>query len=213
MCVCGEEFANKAEVDAHMLNEHTNPKTWKCSHCGLICKSKGHCWGHVRKHQNRYFHYCDVKYTDPNKLDEDGNPKVVICDVTSDEKHFMLYHWETVHKKGRTPVRCSNKQCDKPQSSVCRKKDHELVCKKGQGADGEAMHFCQAEGCAYTCRGRDTLNTHTRGHHPELVGLTEPKRWTCEKCKKEYMSPSGLRTHICKKDKKPKNKPGTSSGD
>ena len=197
MCVCVCEYNDKKELDAHMINAHTDPDTWKCDTCGKICNLKGHLWGHVRKHQGRYFHYCDVKYEDKDKIDEKtGKPTVVICDTAVDELPYIEYHRETVHNKGHTSLRC--KHCDKPQMSVRRKNDHELVCKKGPTGEGELTHFCKVTGCDYKCRGKDTLCTHMKHDHPDLKGLPAPKRWICRKCQREYKSASGLRCHKCK---------------
>ena len=206
MCICGKDFDNKDEVDAHMANTHTDPKTWKCSYCGKIMNSKGHCWCHVHKHQGRYSHYCHIKTDHPTEVDENtGKPKVVICPTASDEVLFIHYHWETVHKKGRTTCRCSHS--DKLQMSIRRKKDHELVCKLNKEMMGDLTHLCKIAGCDYNCRGKDTLCMHMKRDHPESVGLTAPKHWTCKKCQREYKSPGGLRTHTCPKDKPPKDKP------
>ena len=212
MCVCGKDFDSKAQVDAHMANTHTDPIPWKCSFCRKIMNSKGHCWGHVRKHQGRYSHYWDVKTDHPTEVDEKtGKPKVVVCPTASDEVLFIHYHWETVHKKGRTKCRCT--YCDKPQMSVRRKKDHQLVCKENKEmTQGDPTHFCKIVGCDYNCRGKDTLCMHMKRDHPETVGLPAPKRWTCKKCQRKYKSPGGLHTHPCPKDKPPKGKDKPAKG-
>ena len=206
MCVCGIQFDDTEQLENHLKNIHVDPKSWKCSECGKIYNSKGHCWSHVRKtHQGRFYHYCDVKYEDKNDIDpKTKKPKVKICDVAADELPYMEYHRETLHLLGHASVRC--RHCDLPQVSKRRRDQHEEICKDGPTKAGEKTTACKVDGCDYKCRGRDTLAIHMKRDHPDEVGLPAPKRWVCQRCNREYKSSGGLRGHICEEDKPKKPK-------
>ena len=199
-CVCGEIFTDNVLLQRHMQNVHIDKNSWKCPHCGDTLGSKSHLWMHVRHHLGKWYYYCNVKYEDEDDLDDKGKPKVKICNIVSDESVNMEHHRETVHSFGRCSVRC--RYCDKPQSSNRRRTKHEEVCEDGPTDPSEPTHFCAVEGCNYSCRGSGTISKHMRTDHPDEVGLAAPKRWSCQKCHKEFKSPGGLKNHKCKKGKR-----------
>ncbi|MCG8623933.1 MAG: hypothetical protein MJE68_18330, partial [Proteobacteria bacterium] len=198
-CACGLFFPSSDALQNHLKNVHPDNKSWICSKCGATCKSKAKLWQHFRHHENRYNYYCDVKFDDPNDLDEDGKPKKKLCEQGADEESYIIFHREKVHKVGRAKIRCT--YCDKAQISNCAWKDHEKVCPKGPAKSGEPTDFCEL--CDYSCRGAAGLRTHMQVDHPETVGLKTGKRWKCRLCNKSYKSRSGARQHKCPKKEYP----------
>ena len=199
-CACGESFTNKAKLDDHVTTEHPDSKAWKCSVCKKVLGSKEHCWGHVRHHLGKYYHYCDVPYKDEDDRDDEGKPKKKVCEQGFDEVSFVEFHRENTHSVGRAKIRCIF--CDKPQLSKRRKTSHEKICKAKPGMKpGQKTDFCKY--CDYGCRGNDTLRGHVQAEHPEKVGLPAPKRYVCKRCNKKFKTSSGARGHDCTTKKKP----------
>ena len=193
-CACGEVFRNKKELDEHIMVDHPNKKAWKCSKCEAVLGNKEHCWGHVRHHFGKYYHYCDVTYEDKDEKDKDGNPVKKVCEKGFDEFSLVDFHREVEHKFGKCKIRCS--KCDKPQMSNRKLQAHEKICKAK--AD-EKTDFC--EYCTYGCRGKDTLLGHIKAEHSKEIGLPAPRRYVCAQCQKQFKSASGVRGHTCKKEK------------
>ena len=202
-CCCGETFEDEDSLNTHLDTVHTDPKSWICPRCGDALGSKGKLWQNVRHHMDKYKYYCDCKYFDKKKLDEEGNPIEQVWTKGSDEETYILFHREKVHGVGKAKLRCQH--CDKPQISNRAKKEHEKVCKKGTTPKDEPTGFC--DHCDYSCRGKGSLCNHMNVHHLEKVGLKKGKRWRCSVCGKVYKSHSGAVQHDCPK-KKGKKKTG-----
>ena len=181
-----------------MKNVHTDPNCWQCPICKDVLGSKGHLWTHVRHHLGKWYYYCDIKYKDDEQVDDKGKPKVVVCNVVSDERAYMEYHHETVHEVGKASVRCTH--CNDPQQSNRARKRHEKICKKGPTDPGEPTDFCTK--CDYSCRGDATMQNHMRTDHHIDVGLAKPRRWHCKKCGKVFKSAGGAKSHVCKVKKR-----------
>ena len=98
-CACGESFSNKAKLDDHVTTEHPDAKAWKCSVCKKVLRNKEHCWGHVRHHFGRYYHYCDVPYEDEEDLDDEGKPKKKVCEAG---RGLMRFHSSNFIERTRT---------------------------------------------------------------------------------------------------------------
>ena len=197
-CPCGKVFKNEDELETHMATMHTDPKAWVCPKCKKTLGSKGKLWQHVRHHLGKYKYYCDCKYFDANKLDEEGNPIEQTCTRGSDEESYILFHREKDHKVSRAKICC--KYCDNPMISNRSKKEHEKICPSSGTPKEEATDFCEI--CDYSCRGKGSLRNHMNVEHPENVSLKKGKRWRCTLCKKVYRSRSGATQHSCPLKKK-----------
>ena len=201
-CCCGEMFEDEDSLNTHLDTVHTDPKSWICPHCGDAFSSKGKLWQHVCHHMGKYKYYCDCKYFDKKKLDEEGNPIEQVCTKGSDEEMYILFHCKKVHGVGKAKLRCQH--CNKPQISNHTKKEHEKVCKKGTTTKHETTDFC--DHYDYSCRGKGSLHNHMNVHHPEKVGLKKRKCWRCSVCGKVYKSHSGAAQHDSLKKKGKKRK-------
>ena len=73
-CCCGETFEDEDSLNTHLNTVYTDPKSWICPQCGESVSSKGKLWQHVCHHMGKYKYYCNCKYFDKKKLDEEGNP-------------------------------------------------------------------------------------------------------------------------------------------
>ena len=183
-----------------MTTTHTDPKAWVCPKCKKTLGSKGKLWQHVGHHLGKYKYYCDCKYFNAKKLDEEGNPIQQTCTCGSDEESYILFHHEKDHKVGRAKICC--KYCDKPMISKRLKKENEKICPSGGTPKEKATDFCEI--CDYSCWGKGSLRNHMNVEHPENVGLKKGKRWWCTICKKVYKSHSGATQHSCPLKKKPR---------
>ena len=124
---CGEVFNNDDELETHMATTHTDPKAWVCPKCKKTLGFKGKLWQHVRHHLGKYKYYCECKYFDANKLDEEGNPIQQTCTHGSDEESYILFHCEKDHKVSRAKIHC--KYCDKLMiSNRSKKRTRENLC-------------------------------------------------------------------------------------
>ena len=198
-CPCSLNYVSMQELLDHQANAHPDPTNWKCAHCLSISNSKGHCWSHSRHHLNKWYHYCDCEYLDKKDKDEDGQPKKKCCDKGFDELIGVEFHRETHHNVGRCSVHCD--YCDKLQQSVRQKKTHHQNCRSGWNRDGAPTHWCDQEGCGYSCRTTQLLNKHMATNHPAAIGLAVVKRWKCCLCGKEFKSPQGYKGHDCQSTK------------
>ena len=203
-CPCGEVFPTEDELETHMASTHTDPKAWVCPKCNDTLSSKGKLWQHVRHHLGKYKYYCDCKYFDAKKLDEERNPIEQTCIRGSDEESYILFHHKKEHNVGRAKIRCQ--YCDKPQISNRSKKEHEKVCPSSGTPKEEATDFCTI--CDYSCWEKGSLRNHMNVEHPESVGLKKGKRWRCTHCKKIYRSRSGAAQHSCPLKKKKSRQEG-----
>ena len=187
-CPCAKTFDSLEALIQHQANAHPDKKVWKCSYCDSISNTKGHLWTHARKHLGKYYHYCDVKYTNSKN-------KVVVCEKGCDEVIGIEFHRETQHKVGHCSCRCD--YCDKPQQSLRRKKIHHKTCSEGPNKDGAPTEWCDQENCGYSCRSAQQLRNHMATDHYEVLGLPAPRRWKCDKCGKEFKTYQGHKGHDC----------------
>ena len=201
-CCCGEMFTDEDALNTHLDTVHTDPKSWICPCCSNSLGLKGKLWQHVRHHMGKYKYYCDCKYFNRKKLDNQGNPIEQVCTKGSDEETCILFHHKKEHGVGKAKLRCQH--CDKPQISNHAKKEHEKVCKRGTTSKDKPTDFC--DHCDYRCRGRGSLHNHMNVHDLEKVGLKKGKCWRCSVCGKVCKSCSGAVQHDCPKKKGKKKK-------
>ena len=201
-CCCGEMFADEDALNTHLDTVHTDPKSWICPCCSNSLGLKGKLWQHVRHHMGKYKYYCDCKYFNRKKLDNQCNPIEQVCTKGSDEETYILFHHKKEHGVGKAKLWCQH--CDKPQISNHAKKEHDKVCKRGTTLKDKPTNFF--DHCNYSCRGRGSLHNHMNVHDLEKVGLKKGKCWRCSVCGKVCKSCSGAVQHDCPKKKGKKKK-------
>ena len=132
------------------------------------------------------------------------NPET--CEKGFDEKIGVEFHCETHHEIGKCSCHCD--YCKKPQQSVWAKLKHHETCEEGPNKDGGPTHWCDQEGCGYSCRTVQMMKKHMAMDHPAVIGLAAAKRWKCGKCRKEFKSSQGFKGHDCTtvKVRKPRKK-------
>ena len=194
-CLCSNNYSSMEELLDHQANVHPDPKSWKCAHYPSVSNSKGHCWSHSWHHLSKWYFYCDVEYTDETDLNDNGHPKKKTCEKGFNEKIGVEFHCKTHHNIGQCSCHCD--YCKKPQQSVRAKLKHHKTCKEGPNKDGGPMHWCDQEGCGYSCRTDQMMKKHMATDHPAAIGLAAMKRWKCGKCGEEFKSLQGYKGHDC----------------
>ena len=150
-------------------------KTWECSSCDKLFKTRDYLWTHYRSmHQFWWYHYCSV----------DTCRKGIAGSIYGNDEQWMVFKHEVdFHKIPHPDITC--KKCNGSFGQRAKLKLHKIKC-----GTKEKPFKCNIGDCKVEYRKQEQLTNHKNQVH------LNKGYYNCVKCKKQLKSYTGWWLHM-----------------
>lgn len=182
---CDKKFFRTSHLNTHMIYVHTKEKKYVCDLCGEKFSRFVYLSKHIKIHGSPAEELGIKKSMDPI------GRKLHRCNYENCSRAFDFPSELRVHEWTHTderPLACEWPGCNKKFIATGDLTRHTLTHTK------EKKFVCDI--CGYRSIRKDSLNSHIKTIHLQIVDCVVKKNFTCYVCGKGFSKPYNLKRHI-----------------